>query len=53
VAGYTSLAMLILFIGGIQLLTLGVIGEYIGRISAQVRGRPQFVVDELTGFDHV
>jgi len=53
VAGYTSLAMLILFIGGIQLLTLGVIGEYIGRISAQVRGRPQFVVDELVGFDDV
>jgi polyisoprenyl-phosphate glycosyltransferase len=53
VAGYTSLAMLILFIGGIQLLTLGLIGEYIGRISTQVRGRPQFVVDELTGFDDV
>jgi len=53
VAGYTSLAMLILFIGGIQLLTLGLIGEYIGRISTQVRGRPQFVVDELLGFDHV
>ena len=53
VAGYTSLAVLILFIGGIQLLTLGVVGEYIGRIAAQVRGRPQFVVDELTGFDHV
>jgi len=51
VPGYTSLAILILFIGGVQLLTLGVIGEYIGRISQQVKSRPLFVVDELTGFD--
>lgn len=51
VPGYTSLAILVLFIGGIQLLTLGVIGEYIGRISNQVKSRPLFVVDERTGFD--
>ncbi len=51
VPGYTSLAMIILFIGGMQLLTLGVIGEYIGRISQQVKSRPLFVVDERTGFD--
>ncbi len=51
VPGYTSLAILILFIGGVQLLTLGMIGEYIGRISQQVKSRPLFVVDECTGFD--
>jgi polyisoprenyl-phosphate glycosyltransferase len=51
VPGWASLAILVLFIGGIQLLTLGVIGEYIGRISQQVKGRPLFVVDERVGFD--
>lgn len=51
VPGYTSLAVLILFIGGIQLLTLGMIGEYIGRIANQVKARPLYVVDERTGFD--
>ena len=47
----TSLAILILFMGGVQLVTIGVIGEYLGRIARQVKGRPAFVVDELTGFD--
>jgi dolichol-phosphate mannosyltransferase len=51
VPGYTSLAVLVLFIGGIQLFTLGLIGEYVGRISHQVKARPVFVVEELTGFD--
>jgi dolichol-phosphate mannosyltransferase len=51
VPGYTSLAMLVLFIGGVQFLAIGLIGEYIGRISQQVKWRPLFVVDELTGFD--
>jgi glycosyltransferase involved in cell wall biosynthesis len=51
VPGYTSLAVLVLFIGGIQLLTLGVIGEYIGRISKQVKSRPHYVVNERIGFE--
>jgi hypothetical protein len=51
VPGYTSLAVLILFIGGIQLFTVGLIGEYVGRISRQVKARPVFVVEECTGFD--
>ncbi len=51
VPGYTSLAIFVLFMGGIQLLTLGVIGEYVARISKQVKARPLFVVDELDGFD--
>jgi dolichol-phosphate mannosyltransferase len=50
VPGYTSLAILVLFIGGIQCFTVGLIGEYVGRISQQVKGRPLFVVDELVGF---
>jgi polyisoprenyl-phosphate glycosyltransferase len=51
VPGYTSLSVLVVFIGGIQLLTLGVIGEYVGRISRQVKSRPHYVVNERIGFD--
>jgi len=40
VPGYTSLAILVLFFGGIQLLTGGLIGEYVGRTAMQVKGRP-------------
>ena len=50
VPGYTSLAILVLFFGGVQLLTWGLIGEYVGRTAQQVRGRPLYVVDELIGF---
>ena len=50
VPGYTSIVVLVLFVGGLQLFTLGLIGEYVGRISQQVKGRPLFVVDELAGF---
>jgi dolichol-phosphate mannosyltransferase len=35
-----------MFIGGIQLLCIGIIGEYISRISADVKKRPSFVIDE-------
>lgn len=48
--GFTTLAILILFIGGIQLLALGLLGEYIGRIYDEVKERPEYVEAEVRGF---
>ena len=48
--GFTTLAILILFLGGIQLLAVGMLGEYIGRIYDEVKRRPEYVERELLGF---
>jgi dolichol-phosphate mannosyltransferase len=47
--GWTSLIVTTLFLGGVQLICLGILGEYIGRIYDEVRGRPTFVVAAVTG----
>ncbi len=51
VVGWTSVIVVMLFIGGVQLITLGVIGEYIGRIYEEVKQRPLYLVDEAVGFE--
>lgn len=46
VQGFTTLAAIMLFLGGIQLLTIGILGEYIGRIFNETKRRPVYVVGE-------
>ena len=51
VKGWTSLLTVIIFLGGIQLLMIGVIGEYIGRIYEEVKQRPRYLIQEKIGFE--
>lgn len=46
VSGWTSLIVAILFLGGLQMMAVGLLGEYIGRIYDQVKGRPVYLVQE-------
>jgi dolichol-phosphate mannosyltransferase len=49
VEGWTTIIVLILMIGGIQLFVLGMFGEYLWRVCDEVRGRPLFLIQELKG----
>lgn len=51
VPGWASTAVLILFLGGVQLMTIGIAGEYLGRIYDEVKRRPLYIVDDLIGFE--
>jgi glycosyltransferase involved in cell wall biosynthesis len=49
--GWASTSALVLFVGGVQMVMLGVIGEYLGRVYDEVRGRPLYLVGSRVGFD--
>ena len=51
VEGWTSLACIVCFVGGLQMLFLGVIGEYIGKIYLETKRRPRYIISERTGSD--
>lgn len=51
VAGWTSIMVVLLLVSGFQLLTLGIIGEYLWRVADEVRGTPPFVVQSRLGID--
>ena len=48
--GWSSLAVLVTFIGGANMLMTGVLGVYVGRIYSEVKRRPLYVVERETGF---
>src|SRR3954467_4625258 len=50
IPGFATVLCLILLIGGIQLITVGIIGEYVGRIYDEVKGRPLYIVRETRNF---
>lgn len=51
VRGFTTTAIAILILGGIQLFSIGVLGEYLGRIYDEVKRRPYFIIDEMINVD--
>jgi glycosyltransferase involved in cell wall biosynthesis len=51
VKGWTSTVIAVLFLGGVQLVCLGIIGEYIGRIYGETKRRPLYIIREKLGFD--
>lgn len=53
VPGYASLMVAVAFFGGVQLITLGVLGEYLGRVFTEVKRRPLYIVNQSVGVDDV
>lgn len=49
--GQATTLVVVLFLGGVQLISLGIIGEYLGRIYDEVKGRPLYVIDKVWGYD--
>jgi len=50
-AGWTSLVVLVLVFGGVQLLSIGIVSEYVGRTYEEVKRRPRYVIDYVRGLD--
>ena len=50
IIGWASTMITVLLIGGVQLITLGIIGEYLARIYDEVKGRPEYIISEKIGF---
>ena len=49
--GLSTTVLLITFFSGVQLLGLGLVGEYIGRIYDEVKGRPMYIIDKKVNFE--
>ena len=53
VDGWASLVCIVAFLGGIQLLCLGIIGEYVGKTYLETKGRPRYIISERTPGENV
>jgi polyisoprenyl-phosphate glycosyltransferase len=51
VPGYATLLITVIFFGGVQLLSIGILGEYISRVFNEVKHRPQYIIQKQLGFD--
>jgi dolichol-phosphate mannosyltransferase len=50
-SGWTSIIIIVIFFGGVQLVTIGVLGQYIGILFDEVKARPEYIVESKTNFD--
>ena len=50
-SGWTSLFVLIIFFGGVQLLTFGIVGSYIGNLFDEIKNRPEYIIDKKVNFE--
>ena len=48
VAGWASTVCIVCFLSGVQMISIGVIGEYIGKIYMEVKGRPRYIISDRT-----
>lgn len=51
-AGWTSLFVLITFLGGVQLITIGIIGEYVGNLFNEMKNRPEYIINKKMNFNN-
>lgn len=51
ITGFAAIAIAIFFLGAVQLVSIGILGEYVGRIYEEVKGRPLYTLAEVAGFD--
>jgi dolichol-phosphate mannosyltransferase len=47
VSGWTSIVLVVIYFGGVQLLTIGILGQYIGNLFDEVKRRPEYIVDQI------
>ena len=50
VTGWTSIIFLIIFFGGVQLLTIGILGQYVGNLFDEAKNRPDYVINNTVNF---